>query len=64
MTERTAHKVVEVQIAPPHERRVMAVDLTEPQADEFIKFAVMRRGVRTHFYVTETYSDDEQPVKP
>lgn len=64
MTERTAYKVVEVQIAPPRERRVMAVDLTEQQADAFIKMAVIRRGVRTHFYVAETYDDDEQPVKP
>lgn len=59
MTKRTAYKVVEVQIAPPHERRVMAVDLTEPQADEFIKFAVMRRGVEAQFYVAETYTNDE-----
>ncbi len=42
--------VIEVQIKAPHETRVMAVDLTENDADAFIKFAVIRRGVEHQFY--------------
>lgn len=42
--------VLEIEIAPPHNKRVMAVDMTEMEADAFIKIAVMRRGVENHFY--------------
>ena len=46
-------QVVEIEIAPPHRRTVLAVDLTEAKAETFIKMAVMRRGVETSFYTAE-----------
>lgn len=46
-------RVVEVKIAKPHERRVMAEDMSEADAEAFIKFAVIRRGVEEQFYVAE-----------
>ena len=42
--------VVEVQIKAPHDRRIMERGLTKENADAYIKLAVMRRGVETHFY--------------
>lgn len=42
--------VIEVQIAAPHTERVMETGLSQNDAEAFIKIAVMRRGVNTHFY--------------
>ena len=42
--------VMEIEIAPPHNKRVMAVDLDEKNAEAFIKMAIARRGVELHFY--------------
>ncbi len=57
-------QVVEIKIAPPHERRVMAVDLSEMEAGAFIKLAVMRRGVEQQFYRAEPIGDGEQGRPP
>lgn len=45
--------VIEVEIAAPHSKRVMARRMTKGEADSFIKIAVARRGVETHFYKAE-----------
>lgn len=48
--------VYEIEIAPPHKRRLMARLMTEAEAEAFIKIAVARRGVETHFYKAEPHS--------
>lgn len=42
--------VIEVEIKPPHRQRVMIENLTEPDAEAFIKISIARRGVEHHFY--------------
>lgn len=42
--------VIEVEIAAPHSTRLMASGLTDENAEAFVKMAVIRRGVKTHFY--------------
>ena len=48
--------VIEVQIKPPHERRVMKAGLTKDNAEAYIKIAVARRGVENQFYTTQPSS--------
>jgi hypothetical protein len=43
--------VLEVEIKEPHRVRVLGRDRTAESADGFIKFAVARRGVESHFYI-------------
>lgn len=43
-------EIVEVEIEPPHNERVMDVVMGERNAEAYINMAVMRRGVDTHFY--------------
>lgn len=45
------YDVIEVEIANPENRRVMATGKTEENAEAYIKIAVARRGVETHFYM-------------
>ena len=42
--------VIEIEIMAPHSERIFARRLSQEKADEFIKIAVFRRGVETHFY--------------
>lgn len=48
MTEKFG--VVEIEIRNPENQRVMERNLSEDAAETYIKIAVMRRGVETHFY--------------
>ncbi len=52
--------VIEVQIKPPHDERVMETGLTEENAEAYIKFAVIRRGVETSFYKKRPTLKDDQ----
>lgn len=49
--------VVEVEIKNPSNRRIMKADCSEEQAEDFIRIAVMRRGVETHFFTMESSHD-------
>lgn len=42
--------VVEIEIKNPLNRRVMDRGLSRDDADAYVKMAVYRRGVETHFY--------------
>jgi len=42
--------LLEIEIKNPANKRVMERDLSEDNADAFIRMAVFRRGVETHFY--------------
>lgn len=42
--------VVEIEIKNPANKHVMERDLSEDDADAYVKMAVFRRGVETHFY--------------
>lgn len=42
--------VIEVEIKNPHTVHVMDRDKDERNAEAFIKMAIARRGVETHFY--------------
>ena len=42
--------VIEVEIKEPHRVRVMDRNMTEANAEAYIKMAVYRRGVEHHFY--------------
>lgn len=53
MPMRQDYEVYEVEIAPPHRRRLLAHSLSEQGAETFIKMAIARRGVETHFYKAE-----------
>lgn len=44
--------VIEVQLQKPHAERVLATRLPPADAEAFIKIAIARRGVETHFYTT------------
>lgn len=48
--ERSMFDVIEVEIAPPHRNRLMADDMTERDAEAYMKIAIARRGVEHHFY--------------
>lgn len=45
--------VVEVQIKPPHERRIMARKMTPDNAKAFVNMAIARRGVEHSFYTLQ-----------
>lgn len=47
--------VYEVEIKNPNNRRVMKEDCSEQQAEDFIRIAVMRRGVETHIFTMEPH---------
>ncbi len=47
------YDVIEVEIRNPKNRRIMATNKTEHEANAFIYTAVVRRGCETHFYVKE-----------
>ncbi|HEY4722211.1 MAG TPA: hypothetical protein VII92_10215 [Anaerolineae bacterium] len=49
MTEKL-FDVVEVEIAHPHNERILAAGKIKTEAEATIKLAVMRRGVGHHFY--------------
>jgi hypothetical protein len=44
--------VIEVEIAPPYRIRIMARSETKNNAETIIKMAVIRRGVKQHFFTT------------
>ncbi len=42
--------VLEIEISNPRNRLLMTTDLSKEDADAYVKMAVFRRGVETHFY--------------
>ncbi len=42
--------VLEIEIKNPANKRVMERGLSEDNAEAYVKMAVYRRGVETHFY--------------
>jgi len=43
--------VIRIEIDEPHREDVLYTGETKADADALIKFAIIRRGVETHFFV-------------
>lgn len=52
----TRFDVYEVEIKNPANRHIMRGDMSEMDAEAFIKIAVMRRGLSTHFFIMEHHN--------
>lgn len=54
MSERR-YDVLAVEIKPPNNSRVMTENLSREDAEAYVKFAVIRRGVETEFYTVREH---------